>query len=203
MLETKSSQKTQSSPSSKVTTKMAGHYEQLISLLGENPHREGLKDTPERAAKALLDLTKGYAQDPVKVVGRALFKATSHELVLVRDIEFHSLCEHHLLPFFGKVQVAYYPGETIVGLSKIPRIVNIFAKRLQVQENMTREIATALSTILKPRGLAVLVEATHLCMAMRGVQETSSKTLTSYYTGSFRTDTDQKLELLAQLAIKT
>lgn len=180
---------------------MRHHYERLIALLGENPKREGLKDTPERAAQALKDLTVGYTQDPGKIVGRALFSAENQELVLLRNIPFYSLCEHHLLPFFGRAHVAYYPDQHIIGLSKIPRLLDCFAKRLQVQETLTEQFAQSLNKILKPKGLAVILEANHLCMEMRGVEKTGDTTITSCYTGTFEKNQSQRLELLSTLAI--
>jgi len=158
-----------------------------LELLGEDPEREGLARTPERVAKSLAWLTRGYTQRVDDVVGSALFAAEGHRnMVMVRDIELYSLCEHHLLPFFGKVHIAYIPNEKIVGLSKLPRLVDVFARRLQVQERLTEEIALAVERVLEPVGVGVVVEAYHLCMMMRGVEKQNSKTITSALRGSFR-----------------
>ncbi len=158
-----------------------------LELLGEDPDREGLARTPARVAKSLAWLTRGYAQRVEDVVGGALFAAEGHRnMVMVRDIELYSLCEHHLLPFFGKVHIAYIPNEKIVGLSKLPRLVDMFARRLQVQERLTEEIALAVERVLEPVGVGVVVEAYHLCMMMRGVEKQNSKTITSALRGSFR-----------------
>ncbi len=158
-----------------------------LELLGEDPDREGLARTPERVAKSMAWLTRGYTQSVDDVVGSALFAAEGHRnMVMVRDIEMYSLCEHHLLPFFGKVHIAYIPNEKIVGLSKLPRLVDVFARRLQVQERLTEEIALAVERVLEPVGVGVVVEAYHLCMMMRGVEKQNSKTITSALRGSFR-----------------
>jgi GTP cyclohydrolase IA len=158
-----------------------------LELLGEDPDREGLARTPERVAQSLAWLTRGYAQRVEDVVGSALFSAEGHRnMVMVRDIELYSLCEHHLLPFFGKVHIAYIPQDRIVGLSKLPRMVDVFARRLQVQERLTEEIALAVERVLEPVGVGVVVEAYHLCMMMRGVEKQNSKTITSALRGSFR-----------------
>ena len=157
-----------------------------LELLGEDPHREGLLRTPARVADSLTWLTRGYAVDVADVVGDAVFEETHESMVLVRDIELYSLCEHHLLPFFGKAHIAYIPDGRIVGLSKLPRIVEVFARRLQVQERLTEQIAQAIETVLKPRGVGVVIEAFHLCMMMRGVEKQNSKTITSALRGEFR-----------------
>ena len=158
-----------------------------LELLGEDPDREGLARTPERVAKSMAWLTRGYTQSVDEVVGNALFAAEGHRnMVMVRDIELYSLCEHHLLPFFGKVHIAYIPNEKIVGLSKLPRLVDVFARRLQVQERLTEEIALAVERVLEPVGVGVVVEAYHLCMMMRGVEKQNSRTITSALRGSFR-----------------
>lgn len=158
-----------------------------IELLGEDVDREGLAKTPERVAKSLAWLTRGYRERVEDVVGDALFAAEGHRnMVMVRDIELYSLCEHHLLPFFGKVHIAYIPKDRIVGLSKLPRIVEVFARRLQVQERLTEEIALAVERVLEPVGVGVVIEAYHLCMMMRGVEKQNSKTITSALRGSFR-----------------
>lgn len=169
---------------------------EMLKLLGENPAREGLVSTPHRHARALQFLTSGYQSDFKKLVGGALFEAESSELVLVRDIELYSLCEHHLLPFFGKAHVAYIPNRKIIGLSKIPRIVDAYARRLQVQERLTSQVADHLVEILDPLGVAVILESVHLCMMMRGVEKQNSTTLTSAMRGVFRDDARSRHELL-------
>jgi GTP cyclohydrolase I len=157
-----------------------------LELIGEDPDREGLVRTPERVAKSLAWLTQGYNMDLADVVGEALFAEDHQQMVMVRDVEFYSLCEHHMLPFFGKAHVAYVPNGRIVGLSKLPRIVDVYARRLQVQERLTEEIATAIERVLKPAGVGVVLEAVHLCMMMRGVEKQDSKTITSALRGTFR-----------------
>lgn len=175
-------------------------YEQLIrrelTLIGEDPTREGLLKTPQRVAKAMLWMTQGYRQDVKKVIGDAIFTETHNNMVLVRDIELYSMCEHHMLPFFGKAHIAYIPDGRIVGLSKLARVVDIFARRLQVQERMTEEIAQALTDVLRPKGVGVVIEAAHLCMMMRGVQKQNSKTVTSAVRGTFRDDPMTRNEFL-------
>lgn len=163
-------------------------YHQILTQLGEDPAREGLLKTPERAAKAMAFLTQGYHQDPVAILNSAMFSEDYSEMVLVKDIELYSLCEHHLLPFFGKAHVAYIPNGYIVGLSKIPRVVDVFARRLQVQERLTIEIRDVIQNTLKPLGVAVVIEAHHMCMMMRGVQKQNSVTTTSAFTGEFRNE---------------
>jgi GTP cyclohydrolase I len=172
---------------------------QQLALIGDDPEREGLLKTPERVAKAMAWLTRGYELTPEDVVGDALFVEEHRNMVLVRNIELYSLCEHHLLPFFGKCHVAYIPNGKIVGLSKLPRIVDVFARRLQVQERLTEEIAQAIEDVLQPAGVGVVIEAAHLCMMMRGVEKQNSKTLTSALRGSFRDDSRTRAEFL-QLA---
>jgi GTP cyclohydrolase IA len=157
---------------------VAAHVRSILEEIGEDWQRRGLAETPARYAKVLRDLTSGYAADPRSVVGNGLFPAEGEGLVVMRDIGFHSLCEHHLLPFHGRVHVGYRPGTSIIGLSKIPRIVDLFARRLQVQERITEQVADALAELLEPKGVAVVVEAQHLCMAMRGVQKLGSTTTT-------------------------
>ena len=169
-----------------VISSMTTHYEQLLQAVGENVEREGLLKTPERAAKALQFLTSGYDADPEMVLKSALFKEEYSEMVLVKDIEIYSMCEHHILPFFGKAHVAYIPNGHIVGLSKIPRVVDIFARRLQVQERLTHEILQCIQSVLQPLGAAIVIEARHMCMMMRGVQKQNSVTTTSAFTGEFR-----------------
>ena len=167
-----------------------------LELLGEDPRREGLVRTPQRVANAMAWLTRGYAMNVEQVVGDALFEDTHENMVLVRDIEMYSLCEHHLLPFFGKAHVAYIPAGRIVGLSKLPRLVDMFARRLQVQERLTEEIAQAVEDVLRPRGVGVVIEAAHLCMMMRGVEKQNSKTITSAVRGIFRADARTRDEFL-------
>jgi GTP cyclohydrolase I len=157
-----------------------------LELLGEDPQREGILKTPERVAKSLAWLTRGYETDVRDVVGDAVFEEVHENMVVVRDIELYSMCEHHMLPFFGKAHIAYIPNGKIVGLSKLPRIVEIFARRLQVQERLTEQVAQAIEEVLHPRGVGVVVEAVHLCMMMRGVEKQNSKTLTSALRGQFR-----------------
>ncbi len=168
----------------------------LLKELGEDPHREGLTATPERVERALRFLTSGYQQDVNDVLNGAVFTQPYDEMVLVKDIELYSLCEHHLLPFFGKCHVAYIPNGKIVGLSKIPRLVEVFARRLQVQERLTCQIADALMDVLQPRGVAVIVEAFHLCMMMRGVEKQHSRAVTSAMLGSFRDNLATRNELM-------
>jgi GTP cyclohydrolase I len=167
-----------------------------LELLGEDPERNGLLKTPERVAKSLAFLTRGYQMDAQTVIGDALFEETHESMVMVRDIELYSLCEHHLLPFFGRAHVAYIPNGRIVGLSKMARVVDVFASRLQVQERLTEQVARALESALHPRGIGVVIEAQHLCMMMRGVQKQNSRTITSALRGSFRDDAKTRDEFL-------
>jgi GTP cyclohydrolase I len=167
---------------------IAGYYKNVLVELGENPEREGLLKTPERVAKSLQYLTHGYDLDPVAILNSAKFKEEYKQMVIVKDIEVYSMCEHHMLPFFGKAHVAYIPNHYIVGLSKIPRIVDAFARRLQVQERLTTEIRDCIQNTLNPLGVAVVIEAQHLCMQMRGVQKQNSITTTSAFTGEFEND---------------
>ncbi len=160
----------------------------VLELLGEDPKREGLLKTPSRVAKALKFLTEGYDQDPKEILGEALFSTSNDEMVLVRDIEFYSMCEHHMLPIIGRVHVAYIPDGKVVGLSKIPRIVNVYARRLQIQEQMTEQIADAILQTIQPKGVAVVVHARHMCMEMRGVQKINSTTVSSALRGLFKSD---------------
>jgi GTP cyclohydrolase I len=168
----------------------------MLALLGEDPLREGLAKTPQRVANSMLWLTRGYEQDARDVIGDALFEETHENMVIVRDIELYSLCEHHLLPFFGKAHIAYIPNGHIVGLSKLPRVVEVFARRLQVQERLTDQIADALEEVLQPLGVGVVIEAAHLCMMMRGVEKQNSKTITSAMRGTFRSDLRTREEFL-------
>jgi GTP cyclohydrolase I len=167
-----------------------------LELIGEDPRREGLLKTPERVAKSMKFLTQGYASSAEEVVGKGIFREEHDNMIMVRDIELYSLCEHHMLPFFGKAHVAYIPNGKIVGLSKIPRIVDVYARRLQVQERLTEEIAEGLCSVLQPSGVGVVIEAYHLCMMMRGVQKQNSKTITSALRGAFREDPKTRDEFL-------
>ncbi len=168
------------------TNKMVSHYTEIIQTLGEDVNREGLIKTPERVAKAMQYLTQGYQQDPEAILLGALFKEKYRQMVIVKDIDFYSLCEHHMLPFFGKARVAYIPNGYITGLSKIARVVDVFARRLQVQERMTTQIKEAIQNTLNPLGVMVVLEAQHMCMQMRGVEKQSSVTTTSDFTGIFK-----------------
>ncbi|MCB4797541.1 GTP cyclohydrolase I FolE [Neotamlana laminarinivorans] len=168
-----------------VTDDVKTRYKHIINDLGEDTQREGLLKTPERAAKAMQFLTQGYDQDPVEILKGAMFKESYNEMVIVKDIELYSLCEHHILPFFGKAHIAYIPNGHIVGLSKLPRIVDVFARRLQVQERLTEQILDCINDTLQPQGVAVVIEAAHMCMMMRGVQKQNSTTTTSGFRGQF------------------
>jgi GTP cyclohydrolase I len=168
------------------TELLRNQYDSILSGVGEDVSREGLMKTPERAAKAIQFLTSGYAQDAAEILKGAMFKEDYKNMVLIKDIELYSLCEHHMLPFFGKAHIAYIPNGYIVGLSKIPRIVDVFARRLQVQERLTNEILNAIQDTLNPLGVAVVIEASHMCMMMRGVQKQNSSTTTSAFTGEFK-----------------
>lgn len=172
----------------KVTKKVAEHYKEILKLLGEDAKREGLLKTPERIAKAMQFLTHGSCSNPAELLKSAMFKDAYQQMVVVKDIEVYSLCEHHLLPFIGKAHIAYIPNGHIVGLSKIPRVVDAFARRLQVQERMTYQIRDCIQETLRPLGVAVVIEAMHLCMQMRGVQKQNSVTTTSAFTGEFLKD---------------
>ncbi|MFI5312378.1 MAG: GTP cyclohydrolase I FolE [Gemmatimonadales bacterium] len=167
-----------------------------LDLLGEDPRRQGLLKTPKRVANAMLWLTRGYEMEVAQVVGDAVFEEETQSMVMVRDIELYSLCEHHMLPFFGKAHIAYIPNGRIVGLSKLPRILEVFARRLQVQERLTEQVAGALQEVLHPLGVGVVIEAYHLCMMMRGVEKQNSKTITSALRGSFRNDAKTRDEFL-------
>ncbi|MBI3557332.1 MAG: GTP cyclohydrolase I FolE [Deltaproteobacteria bacterium] len=172
----------------------------LIDLIGEDPKREGLKKTPERYAKALKFLTAGYEMDPKEIVRKAMFTESYSEMVIVKDIEVFSLCEHHMLPFYGRAHIAYIPNGKIVGLSKIPRVVNCFARRLQVQERLTNQISTTLNEVLHPLGVGVVIEAYHLCMMMRGVEKQSSYTITSSMLGTFHEDRRTRQEFMSLIS---
>lgn len=172
--------------SEKTTNILKENYKNIIKEIGEDPDREGLIKTPERAAKAFQFLTHGYNQDPKAILESALFSDSYNEMVIVKDIELYSQCEHHLLPFFGKVHIAYIPNKHIVGLSKLPRVVDVFARRLQVQERLTHQVLECIDEVLNPFGVAVVIEARHMCMMMRGVQKQNSITTTSAFTGQFK-----------------
>jgi len=177
--------------------KIAENVRQILTGLGQDPEREGLQRTPERVERALKFLTGGYTENIAKLVNGALFAVEYDEMVIVKDIEFFSMCEHHMLPFYGKAHVAYIPNGKVIGLSKIPRIVDVFARRLQVQERMTQEIAKTLMEILKPKGVAVTCEAQHFCMMMRGVEKQHSSTVTSAMLGEFRDRKETRDEFLS------
>lgn len=175
---------------------MEQHYRAIIEAVGENPDREGLQRTPHRAAKAMEFLTQGYHQDVGKIVNGAIFASSNSEMVIVRDIELYSLCEHHLLPFIGRAHVAYLPNGKVIGLSKIPRIVDMFARRLQIQENLTHEIGDCIQKVTDALGVAVVIEAKHLCAMMRGVEKQNSSMTTSVMLGRFREDQRTRQEFL-------
>ena len=177
-------------------------YLNILKEIGENPEREGLKKTPERIAKAMEYLTKGYNEDPEEILRSAMFEEEYKQMVIVKSIEVYSLCEHHLLPFFGKAHVAYIPSGHIVGLSKIPRVIDAFARRLQVQERMTVQIRDCIQETLKPDGVAVVMEASHLCMQMRGVSKQNSVTTTSAFTGQFLNNKQTREEFINLIGVK-
>ncbi len=177
------------------TQEIKDKYLDILKQVGENPEREGLIKTPERASKAMQFLTQGYDLDAEEILKSALFNEDYSEMVIVKDIELYSLCEHHILPFFGKAHIAYIPNGKIVGLSKLPRIVDVFARRLQVQERLTDQIVNVIDKVLKPRGVAVVIEASHMCMMMRGVQKQNSVTTTSAFRGAFK-NVETRLEFL-------
>jgi len=176
----------------KTVSDIASKYKTILTDMGENPNREGLLKTPERVAKAMQYLTHGYDLDPAEILKSAMFKEDYKQMVIVKDIEVYSMCEHHLLPFFGKAHVAYIPNTCVVGLSKIPRVVDAFARRLQVQERLTNEIRDCIQNTMNPIGVAVVIECSHLCMQMRGIQKQNSVTTTSAFTGEFLKDTTRK-----------
>lgn len=180
----------------KVTASISDKYETLLSDIGEDPKREGLLKTPERVAKALQFLTQGYDQDPAAILKGALFHEDYSEMVIVKDIEVYSMCEHHMLPFFGKAHIAYIPNGTIVGLSKIPRVVDAFSRRLQVQERLTIEIRDCIQETLNAKGVAVVIECSHMCMQMRGVQKQNSVTTSSAFTGLFLNNDSTRKEFI-------
>ena len=175
-----------------VTETLAGNYKTIIDTLGEDVDREGLEKTPERVAKAMQYLTHGYGLDPLEILKSAMFTEDHRQMIVVKDIEVYSMCEHHMLPFFGKAHVAYIPNGKIVGLSKIPRIVDAFARRMQVQERLTDQIKDCIQEALEPLGVAVVIEAQHMCMQMRGIQKQNSVTTTSSFTGAFEKDKTRK-----------
>jgi len=175
---------------------LEGHVEAMLKELGEDPGRDGLLRTPERVARAMRTFTEGYRQDPVQILNNAVFEEAYDEMVLVKDMDFYSLCEHHLLPFFGRVHVAYVPDGRIVGLSKLPRMVEMYARRLQVQERLTMAIASCIDDVLRPKGVAVVVEAIHLCMMMRGVEQQNAFAITSSLRGEFQADSKTRGEFM-------
>lgn len=178
-----------------ITEEIKTHFSEVINLLGEDTSREGLVKTPERASKAMKFLTQGYEMDPQQILQSAMFREDYNEMVIVKDIELYSLCEHHMLPFFGKAHIAYIPNGHIVGLSKLPRVVDVFARRLQVQERLTEQILNCINDTLQPEGVAVVIEASHMCMMMRGVQKQNSTTTTSGFRGTFK-NTETRNEFL-------
>ena len=175
---------------------IAEHYHDLLGLLGEQPDREGLKHTPQRAAKAIAHLTRGYRQNLSDIVNGAIFESENDQMVIVKDIELYSMCEHHLLPFVGKCHIAYLPEKKVIGLSKMARIADMYARRLQIQENLTEQIARAIEQVTGARGVGVVVEAKHFCMMMRGVEKQNSSMKTSMMLGTFRTDHRTRTEFL-------
>ncbi len=181
---------------------LKGHYRAILELIGEDPEREGLLKTPERVAKAMSFMTKGYGDDPLAIIRSAMFKEEYQQMVLVKDIELYSLCEHHLLPFYGKVHVAYIPNGHITGLSKIARVVECFARRLQVQERLTVSIRDCIQEALNPLGVAVVIEAGHMCMQMRGIEKQGSATTTSAFTGVFLSDPRTREEFMTLISNK-
>ena len=184
------------------TAKLAEHYKAILELIGENPDREGLLNTPERVAKAIQFLTKGYGIDPRDILKSAIFREDYKQMVIVKDIEIYSLCEHHMIPFYGKAHVAYIPNKYITGLSKIAHVVEAYARRLQIQERLTMQIRDCLQETLDPLGVAVVIEASHMCMQMRGVQKQNSVTTTSAFTGAFLRDTKTREEFIHLISSK-
>lgn len=179
-----------------LTAELAEHYSRILELLGEDPQREGLRKTPERVAKAMQFITQGYGQDPAEILRSAIFHEDYSQMVMIKDIELYSICEHHMMPFIGKCHVAYIPDGTITGLSKIARVVECFARRLQVQERLTVQIRDCIQDTLKPQGVAVVIEAEHTCMSMRGVQKSDAVTTTSAFSGNFLRDVRTRNEFL-------
>ena len=186
-----------------MSVSIADHVREILRGIGEDPEREGLVKTPQRVERAMRDITAGYTQDPISILNEALFTVDSDEMVIVKDIEVYSLCEHHMLPFFGKAHVAYLPAGRVVGLSKIPRLVDMFAKRLQVQERLTNQIASTIQDVIKPRGVGVVVEARHFCMMMRGVQKQNSVAISSAMLGDFRENRATRDEFLSLVRSRT
>ncbi len=186
-----------------MTATIADHIRDVLLGIGEDPSREGLLKTPFRVEKALKDLTIGYAQDPIRILNEAMFTVETDEMVIVKDIELYSLCEHHMLPFFGKAHVAYLPEDRVVGLSKLPRLVDMFARRLQVQERLTTQIAQTIQEVIKPRGVGVIIEARHLCMMMRGVGKQNSVAVSSCMLGEFRSNRATRDEFLSLVRTQT
>tara|TARA_B100000963_G_scaffold290031_1_gene259754 strand:- start:41804 stop:42397 length:594 start_codon:yes stop_codon:yes gene_type:complete len=184
-----------------ITDEIKSNFFKIIQLLGEDIEREGLEKTPMRAAKAIKFLTAGYEEDPKQILQSAMFSENYNEMVIVKDIELYSLCEHHMLPFFGKAHIAYIPNGKIVGLSKIPRVVDVFSRRLQVQERLTEQVLDCINETLEPVGVGVVIEASHMCMMMRGVQKQNSTTTTSGFRGSFK-ETDTRNEFLKLITSK-
>lgn len=180
----------------KLVEEIASHYEAILRLIGEDPEREGLKKTPIRAAKALLDITSGYHSDPLSIARQAVFEHAGSQMVIVKDIEFYSTCEHHILPFFGKISIGYIPDGKIIGLSKLARIVDNFARRLQVQERLAAQVCNLLAEALPTRGVIVACEGEHLCMKMRGVEKQESATVTFEYCGEFADDPSLRQEFM-------
>ncbi|MFO7648050.1 MULTISPECIES: GTP cyclohydrolase I FolE [Halomonas] len=179
-----------------MTEELANHYRQIILALGEDPEREGLRDTPKRAAKAMQFLNRGYVQSLEEIVNGAVFESETDEMVLVKDIELYSMCEHHLLPFIGRCHIAYLPRGRVLGLSKFARIVDMYARRMQIQENLTRQIAEAVQRVTDARGVAVVIEAKHMCMMMRGVEKQNSSMTSSVMLGAFRENQSTRQEFL-------
>ncbi len=182
---------------------IADHVREVLQGLGEDPDREGLLKTPFRVEKALRDITSGYAQDPIKILNEAMFTVDTDEMVIVKDIELYSLCEHHVLPFFGKAHVAYLPAGRVVGLSKLPRLVDMFSRRLQVQERLTNQIAQTIQEVVRPRGVGVVIEARHFCMMMRGVGKQNSVAISSCMLGDFRSNRATRDEFLSLVRSRT
>lgn len=180
----------------RMTEQLADHYRQIIQEIGEDPDREGLRDTPKRAAKAMQFLNRGYFQSLEEIVNGAVFESDTDEMVLIKDIELYSICEHHLLPFTGKCHIAYMPSGKVLGLSKFARIVDMYARRMQIQENLTRQIAEAVQQVTNARGVAVVIEARHLCMMMRGVEKQNSSMTSSVMLGAFRESQSTRQEFL-------
>lgn len=183
----------------KKVEEIAAHYKAILRIIGEDPEREGLLKTPVRAAKALLDCTSGYSRTPEEVIGEAIFEHAGSKIVIVKDIEFYSFCEHHILPFFGTISIAYLPKGKMLGLSKLARIVDLYARRLQVQERITADVCNALNEVMPNDGVMVVCKAQHLCMKMRGVEKQNASTVTSDYCGNFSTDAALRREAMELL----